>query len=106
MATTASREENIEDLDQPAIGAGWTAGAIGACLASAPTYNNCKPNAAAEVGQYSTEFPYLSSIDIATSGDFSNYNALQATLQARSYHGLSFLAGYTYAHALNESDGD
>lgn len=101
-----SREENIEDLDQPAIGAGWNATAVSACLASAPTYNNCKPNVAAEAGQYTTIFPYLNSIDIATSGDESNYDALQASVQARLYHGLSFLAGYTYAHALSETDAD
>jgi hypothetical protein len=38
-------------------------------------------------------------------GEFSNYNALQVTAQARAYHGLSFLAGYTYSHALGEGAG-
>ena len=31
----------------------------------------------------------------------SNYNGLQLTLTGRDYHGLSFLLGYTYAHALD-----
>ncbi len=31
---------------------------------------------------------------------------LQATLQARNYHGLSFLTGYTYSHALSVTDGN
>jgi hypothetical protein len=31
----------------------------------------------------------------------SNYNALQATLNARNFHGLSMVAGYTYGHALD-----
>ena len=31
----------------------------------------------------------------------SNFNALQVTLTGRDYHGLSFLMGYTYGHALD-----
>jgi hypothetical protein len=33
----------------------------------------------------------------------SNYNGLQATLTQRPWHGLSYLAGYTYSHALDYS---
>jgi hypothetical protein len=33
----------------------------------------------------------------------SNYNALQVTLTQRTSHGLSFIAGYTYSHALDMS---
>jgi hypothetical protein len=32
----------------------------------------------------------------------SNYNGLQATLTSRNFHGLSAVAGYTYAHALDD----
>ncbi len=32
----------------------------------------------------------------------SKYNGLQTTLTARNYHGLEFVAGYTYAHALDD----
>ena len=35
--------------------------------------------------------------------DTSNYNALQSTLTARNYHGLTLTTGYTYSHALGES---
>jgi hypothetical protein len=35
----------------------------------------------------------------------SNYNALQVTLTQRRYHGLFFLAGYTYAHGLDDFYG-
>jgi hypothetical protein len=98
------REEASVDLNQPAIGAGWDATAINSCLGSAATnYNKCKPDATAEVGQYTAQFPYINNIDSATNGEFSNYDALQVTAQGRAYHGLSFLAGYTYAHALGES---
>ena len=102
------QEETIEDRNQPALGAGWTATAISNCLnpAAVPLYSNCKPNTAAEAGQYTNIFPYLSQIDETTTGDFSNYDALQVTLQARAYRGLSFLAGYAFAHALSELDGN
>jgi hypothetical protein len=51
---------------------------------------------------FNTKFPYLS--NIFQMGNFykSNYNALQATLTARNYHGLSMVAGYTWAHALDD----
>jgi hypothetical protein len=32
----------------------------------------------------------------------SNYNGLQMTLTGRNYHGLTFIGGYTYAHALDD----
>ena len=32
----------------------------------------------------------------------SNYDGLQVTLNARNYHGLSMVAGYTYSHALDD----
>jgi hypothetical protein len=46
--------------------------------------------------------PYLS--NIFQMGNFyrSNYNGLQATLNARNFHGLNMVAGYTYAHALDD----
>jgi len=97
-------EEVLRDLNQPAIGAGWPLnGANVATCITAPTYV-CKPNTSLEVGPYSSIFPYLSQIDDATTGAYSNYNALQATLQARNYHGLTFLAGYTYSHTLDIAD--
>ena len=107
-----AQQEYLSDLNQPPIGTGWDQGTINTCLGSVATnYNKCTPNKAAELaaGQYSAKFPYLSNIDIAGTqggGLWSNYDALQATLQARNYHGLSFLAGYTYSHALSVTDGN
>ncbi len=102
--------ENMIDLNQPALGTGWPAPVASpanntyTCI----TTNVCKPNTAAELaaGKYTSIFPYLSSINESTNGDFSNYNALQMTLQARDYHGLSFLSGYTFGHALSEKPND
>jgi hypothetical protein len=52
------------------------------------------------------KFPFFSTIKLYGQGSYSNYNALEVTLVQRVDHGLSFTAGYTYAHALsiNESD--
>jgi len=51
---------------------------------------------------YNAKFPYLS--NIFQMGNFyrSNYNGLQATLNARNFHGLSMVAGYTYSHSLDD----
>jgi hypothetical protein len=68
------------------------------CLAS----NHCGIlNSGAEVGPHSAKFPYLSQIIQTGNLDFSNYNALQVTVNERASHGLSFIAGYTYSHALD-----
>jgi hypothetical protein len=107
-------EATWTDINQPPIGAGWDAGAVSACLASAndvtkgvPTpYDNCAANTAAEVGPYSSKFPYLNEIVQLGNQDFSNYDGLQVTVNERTSHGLSFLAGYTFAHALDIVSAD
>jgi len=55
---------------------------------------------------FNSRFPYISYIDQLSNADLSNYNGLQAILTARNYHGLSFTAGYTYAHALDDVSGN
>jgi hypothetical protein len=63
----------------------------------------CRTNAAAIVAArpYNTAFPWFSYIVGPTSGGWSNYNGLQVTVDGRNYRGVSFLASYTYAHALD-----
>jgi hypothetical protein len=58
-------------------------------------------NPATGVRPYAASFPYLEFINQASNGAYSNYNSLQATLTKRMSHGLSFLAGYTYGHGLD-----
>ncbi|MGD0955778.1 MAG: carboxypeptidase-like regulatory domain-containing protein [Candidatus Acidiferrales bacterium] len=54
-------------------------------------------------------FPYnvatYGSIDTLYSGAKSNYNALQVSLNKRLYHGLEFLASYTYSHSIDDGSG-
>ena len=49
------------------------------------------------------QFPYLGFINMMSNQYGANYHGLQATLTQRLYHGVSFLAGYTYEHALDYS---
>ena len=103
-------EQYTTDLNQPQLGVGWFGQTSPSALSAAATcvnsatdatpYDKCTANAALEVGQYSTQFPYLKYINQSTNGVTSNYNGLQVILTQRVSHGLSFLAGYSFAHAL------
>ena len=55
---------------------------------------------------YNAAFPYLAGIFQLSNQDLSTYNSLQATLTQRASHGLSFTAGYTYSHALDDSSAN
>lgn len=84
-----------------------------ACLASPPTISAGSGVNTSLIGEpvntyneitgspYFSSFPYLGNIDETNNFDFSNYNALQVTVTERPSHGLTFLAGYTFAHALD-----
>lgn len=50
---------------------------------------------------FDSQFPYLRFINYLSNLYGSTYNGLQATLTARNFHGLDFLAGYTFSHALD-----
>jgi len=52
---------------------------------------------------FGKQFPYLGFINMMSNQYRSNYSGLQVTLTQRLFHGLSFLAGYTYSHALDDS---
>jgi Carboxypeptidase regulatory-like domain len=106
-------EMNTADLNEAPIGAGWTGGPTGtiaSCLtqlatALGGTYTtSCSPSAAAiqAARPYAVQFPYFQYIEQTQSNFNSNYNALQATLDSRNFHGFSFLTAYTYSHALDD----
>ena len=58
-------------------------------------------NPATGINPYGVQYPWLGFIDVMSNDVHSNYNSLQATLTKRLSHGLSFIAGYTYAHGLD-----
>jgi Carboxypeptidase regulatory-like domain len=97
----------IRDINQPPVGSGWGTGPGGEltlCLAP-PAYTNCVDDAnnGEQTNQpFFSKFPYLANIFQMGNVYRSNYNGLQVTLNARNYHGLSMVAGYTYSHALDD----
>lgn len=89
--------------------------AIAGCLNSPPKIASATPslNTLSTVAYneesgspYFSSFPYLSNINQTGNLDFSNYNGLQITVTERASHGLTFLAGYTFSHALDIASGN
>lgn len=107
----------LTDLNQPlpALAGGFSPGwgnpanpnsPAGQCLASASTgYSNCNPDANAEQAArpFNAKFPYLSYINWVSNSNFSTYNGLQVSMTQRDWHGLSYVLGYTWSHALGMS---
>jgi hypothetical protein len=55
---------------------------------------------------YYNQFPWMGKIIEKTNKDHSNYNALQASLTQRSWHGLTSTVAYTYSHTLDVAGTD
>ncbi len=68
--------------------------------------NQLNPNLATPARPFGAQYPYLAFIYQISNQDHSNYNSLQATLTKRASHGLSFTAGYTYAHAIDDASSN
>ncbi len=103
VGTHATDLIGLNDINAAALGSGWATFAGGTCTPSisaisVPCENISRP--------FFSKFPYLSSIVRISNQDDSNYNGLQVTLTQRPWHGLSYLVGYTWAHALDEASGD
>ncbi len=108
-AYVGNRGSNLtgtRDINQPPVGSGWgtdpLTGELTLCLESAPAYDNCVAdnNGGEEANRpYATKFSYLGNIFNMANVYRSNYNGLQVTLNARNYHGLNMVLGYTYSHA-------
>ena len=69
------------------------------CIATATCAGNGQ--ATQEARPFFSKYPYLGFINFASNGGYANYNSLQTTITKRMSHGLSFVAGYTYAHGLD-----
>jgi hypothetical protein len=80
----------IRDINQPPVGTDYSA----LCATD--------PNCDQDSRPFNNKFNYLSNIFQMGNVYRSNYNGLQVTLNARSYHGLSMVAGYTYSHASDD----
>jgi hypothetical protein len=82
----------IRDINQPPAGSDYNPACADAAINSPDQF--CLP--------FDGKFPYLSNIFQMGNVYRSNYDGLQVTLNARNYHGLSMVAGYTYSHALDD----
>ncbi len=55
-----------------------------------------------QVGRpFNSKFPFLGFINFLENGYGSNYHGLQTTLTQRASRGVSFVAGYTWSHAID-----
>lgn len=110
----------VRNLNQPAVGSGFGPGALTTCAADAtmcgavpelerlnqPYTMSCPTTNGVGLGIGTNPcFPYLRFIEGISNLDKSNYNGMQVTLTQRASHGISFTAGYTYSHAL-DNNGD
>lgn len=84
VGNRGSKLSNVRDINQPAPGL-CAPGDSGCEQANRPNF----PNALGAI--YRLDNLYK-----------SNYNALQTTLTARNFHRMTFIAGYTYGHALDD----
>lgn len=109
VGNQGSRLNGTRDINQPPVGAAYclnsplTAAQMAdpnGCPGVGPA--NAGPDAVQDSLPFFTKFPYLGPILLVSNLYRSNYNGLQATLQQRAAHGLSFLASYTYSHSLDD----
>ena len=113
----ATKLFGVTDLNQPRLvngfSPGWGNPAVAGtpanlCLASASDpmpYDNCAPDSGLEqaAAPFNAKFPYLGIINWLSNSNYANYNGLQVSLTQRTWHGLSYVLGYTYSHALSIS---
>jgi hypothetical protein len=102
-----SRLTGVLDINQPALGAGYC---LNSPLTAAQLADACNPAspdfgitglAELQARPYAARFPYLGFIDQVSNDGRSNYHSLQLALTKTVSHGLSFTAGYTYGHGLD-----
>jgi outer membrane receptor protein involved in Fe transport len=109
------RLTGFNEINQPLAGAGYCFPGNPSMRTAAQNQDACNgvpaagltlaqkasAQAAQEARPFFTKYPYLSFINEMTNRSRSNYHSLQATLTKRTSHGVSFIAGYTFAHGLD-----
>jgi Carboxypeptidase regulatory-like domain/TonB dependent receptor len=108
VGNLGKRLTGFTDINQSPVGAGYclnspltAAQMADACNGGPLTLGHASAQANQEARPFFTKYPWLGFINEMTNNFHSNYNSLQATLTQRTSHGLSFIAGYTYAHGLD-----
>jgi len=90
VGNRGSKLTGIRDINQPPVGSDYNP----SCTLGNSADQACLP--------FNAKFPYLGNIFNMANVYRSNYNGLQLTLNARNYHGLSAVVGYTYSHASDD----
>ena len=99
VGTHGTKLLGFTDINQPALGAGYTDLTTGdPSTVSASLEQAARP--------FNSRFPYLAQIDQLSNLDNSNYNGLQVTLTQRPWHGISYNAGYTYSHSIDHASSN
>jgi TonB-dependent receptor-like protein len=98
VGTHGTKLLGFQDINQAPLGTGASCPS----LLPAGTTGNCQQASR----PFFAKFPYLGEIARLANIDFSNYNGLQLTATERASHGLSFVGGYTWAHALAEASSN
>jgi hypothetical protein len=85
----------------------------GVQLYSVRDINQLDPTSAAEVAcgncednshrPFGTRFPFLRYINFLENGYTSIYHGLQVSMTQRSWHGFSYVLGYTWSHAIDDA---
>jgi len=86
-----SPAENSYDAQGNAVNVFNSSGVLIAC-------GNCE-----QAGRpLNLQFPYLEFVNFLDNGYTSIYHGLQVTLMQRAWKGLNFVAGYTWAHSIDD----
>ncbi len=107
VGTHGTKQLGYRDINQAAVGSGFPAGLVAACNTALQPAGMCDPGAADSgleqaARPFNAKFPYLAYVEMLSNQYKSNYDALQADVTKRLSHGLSFNAGYTWAHMLDD----
>jgi hypothetical protein len=116
VANHGARLIGYRNVNQPPAGAGYclnnplTAEQLAGDCAGSPVIPAIAPDGLAELQARpywdatagSLQNQRLGVINVMSNQSISNYNSLQLTLTERASHGLTFVAGYTYGHGLDD----
>jgi hypothetical protein len=100
---SASRHNLVlQDINQNALGGDQNTSCVNVSGLEVPCGNNTFPYQQS-TRPYFKQFPNFSIINQVNSAAESSYNALQATLRASSWHGLTSQFAYAWSHNLDDS---
>jgi hypothetical protein len=96
------------DLNQPNLVGGFSPGWGAPNVPGTDAYNCIQAGSGCSLsstplGPLAAKYPYLGNVFWISNNNHSNYNSLQVSLTQRTAHGLSYVLGYTYSHALGQT---